>query len=82
MGLSTIILATFVFTTGCSDAFTSSVTSYGTSATITCYSGGIEIYSGTSTGRVATTDGSDGWEFKDAKTTKFVRVSGDCVIQN
>ena len=48
----------------------------------TCYSGGKLIYEGDSTGVIQTVDHSDGWEFKDAKTGKFIRTSGQCVITN
>jgi hypothetical protein len=72
-----------VFTlVGCTDAKRASIAAYGLPATVTCYSGGQVIYSGKSTGRVSATEGSDGWEFKDATTRQFVRVSGDCVVLN
>jgi len=77
-----IILASFVFFVGCTDATRSSIGSYGEAADVKCYSGGVLIYDGSSTGKVATTQHSDGWEFKDAKTGKFVRVSGDCLVEN
>lgn len=67
---------------GCTDAQKASVDALGTPGTIKCYSGGVLIYSGTSTGRIATVTNSDGWQLKDAKTSRFVRVSGDCVIEN
>lgn len=49
---------------------------------IKCFSGGKEIYSGKSTGKIATVHNSDGWEFKEEGTGDFIRVSGDCVIRN
>jgi len=66
----------------CTDAEMASFGSLGNSAEIKCYSGGKLIYEGYSTGRVSTTQNSDGWEFKDNKTGKFIRVSGDCVVTN
>ena len=68
--------------TGCTDAAYSSLASYGSSATVVCYSGGTVIYDGESTGRVASTAQSDGWEFNEKTTNKFKRVSGDCVVTN
>ena len=78
------ILIVFLFLgwIGCSDATRASFNSYGNAAHIRCYSGGVLIYEGDSTGRVATTSESDGWEWKDDKTGKFVRVSGTCIIEN
>lgn len=76
------VLLMLVVLVGCTDAQTASFGSLGTPAAIVCYSGGTEVYRGRSTGRIATVDHSDGWEFKDAKTGKFVRVSGDCVVEN
>lgn len=65
---------------GCTDSYTASITAYGNPAEITCYSGGTPVYKGRSTGRVQTTEQSDGWEFKDARTGKFTRVSGTCIV--
>lgn len=67
---------------GCTDATTASWGALGSPADITCYSGNIVTYKGRSTGKVATVTQSDGWEFKDATTGRFVRVSGACVILN
>jgi hypothetical protein len=67
----------------CTDAdWANGCTSLGAQGHITCYSGGKVIYEGDSTGKIATTQNSDGWHFLDAKTQKLVRVSGDCVITN
>jgi len=67
---------------GCTDAKRASIGALGQSGSIKCYSGGKLVLDTTSTGRIATTSNSDGWEFKDAKTGKFVRVSCDCIIEN
>lgn len=77
-----ILLSFVVLATGCTDAALSNIGSLGSPADISCYSGGKIIYQGRSTGKVATVQNSDGWEFKDAATGKFVRISGQCVIQN
>lgn len=67
---------------GCSDAQVASFGAMGSQGHIRCFSGTLQIYDGWSTGKIATVSQSDGWEFKDAKTSKFVRVSGSCVIEN
>jgi len=67
---------------GCTDTNMAVLRSLGDEGTISCYSGGVLIYEGASTGKVQNISGSDGWEFKDKKTGKLIRVSGDCVITN
>lgn len=66
----------------CSDTDIAHMKSMGESGHITCFSGGQIIYEGDSTGKIATVEKSDGWEFMDAKTDRLVRVSGDCLIRN
>lgn len=71
-----------ILVVGCTDAEKASFNALGNPGHIVCYSGGKIIYEGDSTGMIATVQNSDGWEFKDKKTGKFVRVSGACVIEN
>lgn len=77
-----IIVSVVMILSACTDASRANWGSLGSPGDIACYSGGKAIYSGKSTGKIETVLKSDGWEFKDAATGKFVRVSGDCVIQN
>lgn len=77
-----ILLATIIGGVGCTDANMKQFTSLGYAGTIVCYSGGKEIYTGTSTGKIATEKDSDGWYFVEAGTSKLIRVSGDCLIKN
>lgn len=67
---------------GCTDATMAHLSAIGDTAHVRCYSGGSLFYDGHSTGVVKATSQSDGWEFKDAETGKFVRISGPCVIEN
>lgn len=64
----------------CTDANMGKFTALGDNAEVKCYSGGTLIYSGISTGKVKSEQGSDGYFFKDSKTGKFKEVSGDCDI--
>lgn len=65
----------------CTDASRAKLAAYGESATIKCYSGGMLIYEGRSTGRVLKEEtGADGYAFKDAKTGELKEVSGDCNV--
>jgi hypothetical protein len=67
---------------GCTDAEKASFSALGNPSHIKCYSGGEVFYEGDSTGVIQTVSENDGWQFKDAKTGKLVRVSGACVIEN
>ena len=76
------VMAAISIMAGCTDVARSRIGSFGDPAHIRCYSGGMLFYEGNSTGKVSATKGSDGWEFKDAETGKFVRVSGSCLVEN
>jgi hypothetical protein len=65
---------------GCTDAGISRITSFGSAAHVTCYSGGKPIYDGCSTGKVISEEGSDGYFFTDKKDRLLREVSGECVI--
>lgn len=68
---------------GCTDSQRANFGSLGSSGVITLYGcDGKIIKQWTSTGKIATVSNSDGWEFKDAATGKFIRVSGTVVIEN
>lgn len=71
-----------MFFVGCTDADMSGLETYGKAGHVKCFSGGQAIYDGMSTGKIQTVQHSDGWEFRDAATGKFIRVSGSCVIEN
>jgi hypothetical protein len=76
------MITLFLTLFACSDTEIASFNALGEPGHITCYSGGQVIYDGDSTGKIATVERSDGWEFMDAKTDRLVRVSGDCLIRN
>jgi len=71
-------ISTLMF--GCTDAQMGKITALGDVAQVDCYSGGVLIYSGLSTGKVSSEANSDGYNFRDSKTGKFMEVSGNCVI--
>lgn len=74
-----IILA--ALSVGCvTDAEIAKFTAYGNQTSVTCYSGGVVIYDGISTGRVKSPERSDGWQFMDLETGMLMEVSGDCII--
>lgn len=65
---------------GCSDAQMGKLTSLGSEAKVVCFSGGVQIYAGCSTGKVASEQNSDGYYFRDKKSGRNVEISGNCVI--
>lgn len=77
-----VIILLIIIIVSCTDATISNVTSLGSEAHIRCYSGGRLIFEGDSTGKLQTVSNSDGWQFKNKQTGKFIRISGDCVIEN
>ena len=67
---------------GCTDAaWDGTVGKLNVSADVKCYSGGKVTYEGTSTGAIRSPESSDGWQFREVGTNKFVEVSGDCIIR-
>lgn len=77
--LSSIIAMAFL-SAGCTDAQVSKITSLGSSAKVTCWSGNSIIYDGESTGKVSNSKDSDGYFFKDKADGNLKEVSGNCVI--
>ena len=77
-----LILVGLLAAAGCTDSQRANIATLGEAGQVECYSGGVLIYNGTSTVKITTIINSDGWQFVDAKTGEFVRVSGDCVIKN
>ncbi len=66
---------------GCTDATLKKITQLGGSQEITCYSGGVIIYHGISTGKVMSEEKSDGYYFEDKATGKIIEISADCVMK-
>jgi len=64
---------------GCTDAERARLGTYGSEAAIKCYSGGQEIFSDVSTGKVVSLDG-DGFAYKSKKTGRYVRAFADCIL--
>jgi hypothetical protein len=65
----------------CSDATKGAYKSLGESRHVVCYSGGVKIYEGDSTGKIENEAQSDGLYFSD-KNGMFVEMNADCVITN
>lgn len=77
----TLLIVSFIFLAiSCTDAQRGKLGAIGDSGKVECYSGGKLIYSGMSTGKISSEQNSDGYNFVDQKTRKFMEVSGNCVI--
>jgi len=74
------MLCVFSFVSGCTDAERGKLGALGDSAHIECWSGGVKIFDGQSTGKVHSETSSDGYFFKNKKDGIFYEVSGNCVI--
>ena len=66
----------------CTDARREKLLNYGNEFRVDMYSGGKLVKSWTSSGKVNSEQGSDGYYFKDKATGKLVEVAGDVVITN
>lgn len=64
----------------CTDASRSQIGGYGDKHLVELYSGGKLVRTWTSTGKVQSTENSDGYYFRDEKCGCNVEVSGDIVI--
>ena len=79
--MKTLLLGLLALT-GCTDAaWDSAVGKLGVSASVKCYSGMQLIYEGVSTGAIKSPQASDGYQFRERGTNKFLEVSGNCIIQ-
>lgn len=75
------ILTMVLFLSGCTDAFwDSTVGKLGVAANIKCYSGTMLIYEGESTGAIKNASSSDGYQFREKKSGKYLEVSGNCIL--
>lgn len=77
-----ILVAILMMVFGCTNAEWGKIKAIGSKGEITCYSGGIKIYEGKSTGKIGTESQSDGWYLEEEGSNDLIRVSGDCVIRN
>jgi len=75
-----ILLLLFIGLMGCTEAEMAKIGALGNAAKIKCYSGGVVIYEGRSTGKVSSEANSDGYFFRDADDQRLKEVSGNCVI--
>jgi len=77
-----MIVAALMFCfSGCSfNARMSNLTAAGHDHQVELWSGGTNVQTWTSSGKVATETNSDGYFFTDKTTGKLVRVTGDLVI--
>lgn len=66
--------------TACSNANRAAIHAWGKRHDIKCYSGGVLIYDGYTTGKVENEDHSDGYYFQDEATGKFTTITANCVI--
>lgn len=78
--LQAVALFVMMGLVGCTDATMAKFDSLGNKSHIACYSGGVPIYEGVSSGKVSNEQNSDGYFFQDKETGRLMEVGGDCVI--
>lgn len=78
--MNKLIFGLLLLLVGCTDASISKFKQLGGPQHIRCYSGGVLIYEGNSTGKIANEANSDGYYFEDAATGKIVEVSAHCIF--
>jgi len=78
--LGAVLVGAVLCMGGCTDAKWGKFQALGGKAHVQCFSGGILIYEGRSTGKVISEANSDGYNFIDAKSKKLMEVSGECII--
>lgn len=78
---SMIILVASVALSGCSDAQMGKFMALGNSAKVTCYSGGVVVYDGVSSGKIENQENSDGYYFTPKGESLAIEVSGDCIVK-
>ena len=66
---------------GCTDGVIGKIKSYGSGAKVRCWSGGVLIYDGGSTGKVLSEKNSDGYYFIDKSSGDMLEIAGDCIIK-
>ena len=77
-----LVAISFVILSSCTDAEREKYTNFGNSFKVEMYSGGQLVRTWTTTGKVSSEEGSDGYFFKDSATGKLVEIAGDIVITN
>jgi hypothetical protein len=65
----------------CTDAARAKMGALGNDAYLDCFSGGVKVYEGETTGKILETNNSDGFTFVDKKTGGLVQTNAECVIR-
>jgi hypothetical protein len=73
-----LILSALVLTS-CSDADQGSFNALGKNRNVKCYSGGVLIYEGSTTGKIENEENSDGYYFTDT-TGNYIEINANCIF--
>lgn len=82
MATRVIMMCMFIclFMCACTDAEWERSTALASEAHITCYSGGVAVYDGHSTGKVEWLEGGGAY-WKDKETGRLVETFADCIFK-
>ena len=75
-----VALALGIALVGCTDAERAALGTYGEENDVTCYSGGVAVFTDVSTGKVEASNSGAGVYFRSKTTGKYVRTYADCVV--
>ncbi len=81
IALTALAISASMLLPACTDAQFAKIAALGDEGRVTCYSGGVLRFDDFSTGKIADSEGSDGYYFMSRTTGKLVETSGDCTIQ-
>lgn len=76
--MKVVLIVSAIMLSGCTDAEMGSLSAFGDSAEIECYSGGEKIFTDKSTGKVQMLEGG-GWHYRSTDG-KYVRTFADCFV--
>ena len=75
-----LAIIALLFISACTDSAKGRFGAYGDSAQVNCYSGGKEIYSGKSTGKVSLSKGGFA-KFTEQGSQKYIEIHADCIVK-
>ncbi|TAA41544.1 hypothetical protein [Pseudoxanthomonas winnipegensis] len=76
-----VAVAVMMLASGCTDAERAKVFALGSEAQVTCYSGGKQIFSDESTGKILADETGAGVYFKSKRTGRLVHTYADCIVE-
>ena len=77
LGLSFLVI---LLLAGCTDNAKARFERFGKEANVICYSGGVKIYSGKSSGKVSNIENTNIISFVESNGKNLKEISADCIV--